>query len=384
MSAVPRTFRAPTTQAAFDLVQKTLGPEALIVSVRQVPAASPWQVWRRPEVEVVAMAAQADLPEPAETSAAQSIAGPPRGRRDGLPSAHKDQGRKKEIEDLLLKLLAQAQTRQQKQEASPALLGLKDHLLRQGVEAALVDRLMATCMEALSPQSLQNPSYLRQYLQRQLEAHLRATALDLLNPPAPATPWVIMLVGLSGAGKTSTCAKLAALAVGLLQRRVAWVSADTVRSGAIALARAYTEPLGIPLHLAYTPDELKRAVKNAAADLIVVDTPACNPQHPPQVVELGAFLTAIPERMTLLTAPATARESDTLETIACLSPFNLKGLVITKLDETRTYGGAFNLAWRSQLPLVYFTHGTRPLGDLQAASPARLSALLFGEKLSHE
>lgn len=381
MNATPRTFRAPSTQEAFDLIQKELGPEALIVSVRQVPAATPWQAWKRPEVEVVAIANQADESEKSPVSLGQV----PRARGESQIPVDKDTSKKKEIEALLLELLARSDGRKQKREPPPSLLAFKDHLLRQGVEATLVDRLIATCLETLSPQSLQNQDYLRRYLQGQLEAYIRTFTLDLLNSPAPSTPWVLVLVGPSGAGKTSTCAKLAALASSMLQRKVVWINADTVRSGAIALARAYTEPLGVSLHLAYTPEELAEAVKAAAAaDLILVDTPACNPQNPSQVVELGAFLTAIPERVTLMTIPATTRESDALEAISCLSPFHLRGLVITKLDETKAFGSAVNLAWRGQLPLAYFTSGNRLLGDLQAAHAARLSALLFGERLRDE
>ncbi len=373
MNASPRTYRAPTTQAAFDLIQQELGPEALIVSVRQVPPA-PWQAWKRPQVEVVAIANSTEPPGRLSTAPGQASKTRP---RNTIP-ARSD---KKELEAVLLKLLAQAQTPEQKRELPSPLLDLKNHLLRQELDDERVERLLMACAETLSPQTLQNQAALRQYAQRQLEADLRTFTPDLLNPPAPSQPWVLVLVGPSGSGKTSTCAKLAALASGVLHKQVAWVSADTVRTGAIALARAYTEPLGIPLHLAYTPDELVQATNAASADLILVDTPACNPRNSSQIVELGAFLTAIPKRVTLLTVPATLRESDALEAIAALSPFHLHGLVITKLDETRTFGNIFNLARRSQLPLAYFTRGNRPLGDLQAAQAAHLCAMLLGDSV---
>ena len=48
-----QTFRAPDVMTALEEVQRQLGPEAIIVSVQQVQAGPSWQVWRKPEVEVI-------------------------------------------------------------------------------------------------------------------------------------------------------------------------------------------------------------------------------------------------------------------------------------------------------------------------------------------
>jgi flagellar biosynthesis protein FlhF len=93
---------------------------------------------------------------------------------------------------------------------------------------------------------------------------------------------------------------------------------------------------------------------------------------------LGAFITTLPERETYLVAPATAKETDLAEALAAFGPFSLKGLILTKLDETSFYGGPFNLAWRSQLPLVYFASGPGVLDDLHPADAGQLAGLVVG------
>jgi flagellar biosynthesis protein FlhF len=98
------------------------------------------------------------------------------------------------------------------------------------------------------------------------------------------------------------------------------------------------------------------------------------------VVEIGALLTALDRRLTYLVAPATAKEADLSAALSAFSLFDLKGLVLTKLDETATLGSVFNLAWRSRLPLLYYSAGPRALEDFEPAQAGKLvSALLDGE-----
>jgi len=366
---ITRTFRAPTMQEALDSIQRALGPDALVVSVRQVPAGSVFEVWRKPEIEVVAMgkkgAEQAPKPEPAQAPETEA-------RAQEL-AADFAQVKSK------LSEVASRLDRFTLADWSAALGSLYRRLLAQELDEELTRRVIAACTEALNPRALENEGLVREYVQRQLEAALAEPLEAALTAP------VVCLVGTSGAGKTATVAKLAAHYTQTQGRRVAWVCADTFRAGAIAQARLYAEALKLPLRVAYTPAELAQAVAGeAAADLILVDTPAYNPRRTSTVVELGGLLTALPAavRATYLVVPATAKDSDALEALAACKPFDLKGLVLTKLDETQTFGSSFNLAWRSGLPLAFFTTGPQALGDLQPAQARLLVNALFGEGLA--
>ncbi len=419
----PQTFRAPNTQLALEQVQQEFGPEALIVSVRQIPGGPAWQVWKRSEVEVVAIPAPGsacvEKKEPAPSTLPLSL---PTHTR----TAPKDGSDKHEIEALLAMLSKRLdQTNQttgstpsnpvrEKDEASPSadmlapslvpppaslpssvLASSRERLLAQGVAGTLVEKVVQTCAESLSPTNLQNGQRVRSHIQRQLEASVRESAHpegkagdpqpEHLSGQKSGARRVIFLVGASGSGKTSTCAKLASHFKKIGGKKVSWVCADTVRTGAIALARAYTDTLGIPLHLAYTPDELANAMSAEAAssgrgaDIILVDTSACNPRSEEEIVTLGSFLTILRQRDVYLVASATSKDADLTQALAAFSPFRLDGLIFTKLDETDYYGSAYNLAWRSRLPMVYFTNGSH-VEDLQPARADKLSKLLFGEK----
>ncbi len=390
----PQTFRAPNTQLAFEQIQQQLGPEAIIVSVRQIPGGAAWETWKRPEVEVLAIpgaAAPVEKPVQPPPAAALPIAAP--GALPGKPKPDKAR-----LEALLLQLAASKgmqaaaavetpapAVQPARREPPKALQAIKTRLLRQGVDAELAEKVIQPAADALAAGALMDETRLALFVRGQMEAHLRTPRASVTRPQEMLASRIIVVVGASGAGKTSLCAKLASFAVKTLKQKVAWVNTDTLRTGAIALARAYTEPLDIPLRLAYTPLELAEAVQaSVSADLILVDTPARNPRQQNDVVEMGAFLTALPERATYLAAPANAKEGDLMAAVNAFGPFNLKGLAITKLDETSQYGSLFNLAWKSRLPVIYVTNSSRPLGGLQLAQAKKLSGLLFGEPLRDE
>jgi len=417
-----RTFRAPNMMTALQQIKQELGPEAIIVSARQVPGGPAWQVWRKPIVEVIAMQGlQAEENEKKALEAPKVTPAKVEPKPAALPESPKPASKttpnlKRAVElppvvpvvngatppkpeelsvlEVLDKLPVQEppkkkneKTPPQKSETQelinvqvpanmPVLLEDSYHqLLEQGVDRKFVNRLIATCLETLNPNSLVDENRVRQFIGRQLEACIKSSEEASINNR------IVCLVGATGSGKTNTCAKLAARRLSL-NKKVVWVSADTVRTGAIAEARVFTDTLNIPLFLAYTPEELSEIAANQPQDcMVIVDTPGCNPRNQPKVIELGAFLTALPNRATYLVASAATKEEDINETIAALGIFGINGLIITKMDETRSYGSIFNVLCRSKLPITYFTTGTRVLEDLRPANIHDFVMALFKEEV---
>jgi flagellar biosynthesis protein FlhF len=258
----------------------------------------------------------------------------------------------------------------------PALKKLQGQLLQQGVEASLIENLLSVALETLSPATLAVADACKQSLIELLGSGLRVQK----GAGTFLTGQVICLVGASGSGKTSAAAKLALFFSQNLKKTVTWVCADTVRLGAVAEARAYTDALGLKLKLVYTPADLRASLDGGSADLFLVDTPGYNPCHEGQMGELGALLAELPKRCTYLTVPATTKESDLFQAAAALGIFNLDGLILTKLDETHTFGSLYNFARKSQLPLSFLTTGKEAARHLEVADPARLAAALFGKE----
>ncbi len=261
---------------------------------------------------------------------------------------------------------------------APTLSILRQKLLAQGVNPEHVDALMEMCASVLPAAALKDEKQCRAYLSKQLTADLIAAPAP---SPASAPPARIMvLAGSSGSGKTSTVAKLAYFYAHVHNLKVAWISTDTIRTGAIVETRAFSDTIGIPLHLVYTPDDLPKALQACAdRDLILVDSPGVNPYSEERMVELGGMLTTIPNRALYLVAAATTKEVDLTQAVASLGLYTLKGLIFTKLDETQSYGSLYNLARASRLPITFFSSGKGASAHLHWADPERLTAALFGK-----
>jgi flagellar biosynthesis protein FlhF len=168
-------------------------------------------------------------------------------------------------------------------------------------------------------------------------------------------------------------------------KKVVWIEADTVRTSAISEARTYAETLGIPLFLAYTPQELSELLESQKdADLILVDTAGCNPRNEDNVVELGSFLSVIPAGCTYLVASATTKDQDLLQTEKTLKQFGLKGVILTKTDETGSFGASFNLLWQSKLPLYFYSSGHQIFGNLKPGNPELLAAAVVDGEFSEK
>jgi flagellar biosynthesis protein FlhF len=407
-SMVTKTFRAPNMLIALQRVQEELGPEAIVLSVREVPSGPVWQTWRKPNFEVIAT----DGTLPAAHAAANAFAheadpgaGPrlaPMTNEEKSPASMgcKPPGSKPPAGALqwswepLVRHSSQPSASLRKPEARlepdgpsgqtsqasrteslpPLLVKARQQLKRQGVDEALLDRMTRVCMQAVTPAMLEDEPRLQQFMELQIEAHLKQSPQTAGLVPSR----ILVFVGLSGSGKTRACAKLASFFTLTVGKKVTWICADTVRSSAITEAQTFTDTLGIPLHLAYTPEELGTVVRAIPeTDIVLIDTPACNPRREESVVELGGLLTEGPGRATYLVASATTKDDDLQQAVATLGPLNLRGLIVTKVDETATLGNVFNLAYRSQLPILYYSTSTQIMGGLRSGSASDLAAGLF-------
>ena len=90
-------------------------------------------------------------------------------------------------------------------------------------------------------------------------------------------PTVILFVGPTGVGKTTTLAKLAANFMLANKKKVGLITADTYRIAAVDQLKTYAEILGIPLSIAYTISEIGTEIeKYGDKDVILIDTAGCS------------------------------------------------------------------------------------------------------------
>jgi flagellar biosynthesis GTPase FlhF len=395
---VTKTFKSETMIQTLQMVQSELGASAIVVSMRDVPLGPMWNPWQKSGVEVVAtlpesVAGEKDVAttpilRPAENGSGVEFveeipeiewASRPKKDPANLPPPLKLKsvsGPSLPIAEPALKTVAEIPAESDRY-LPPALKKIRAQLIRQGVESSLVENLLDVALETLSPSTQSDAEACKKSIIELMGAGLRIQK----GAGVFLSSNVVCVVGASGSGKTSVLAKLALFFSQNLHKKVTWVCADTVRTGAVAETRAYTDALGQELKLVYVPSDLQEILSNPQeTDLFLVDTPGYNPCSEGQMMELGALLAEMPNRCTYLATPATTKESDLFQASAALGMFNIDGLILTKLDETHSFGSLYNFARKNQFPLSFFTTGKEAARNLEVADPARLVAALFGKE----
>ena len=180
------------------------------------------------------------------------------------------------------------------------------------------------------------------------------------------TQKIILVLGPTGVGKTTTIVKLAADFSVRQKKKVGIINTDTFRIGAQEQLQTYADILGVPLQVVYWPDELDTAMQNMTdRDIIFVDTAGKRPgdeQHKEDLLEIVRILK--PEDILLCLSATTGFASikEMVDTYGFVDDYRL---MITKLDETRYRGPLLNISWYTQKPLAYVTTGQNVPDDIE-------------------
>jgi signal recognition particle subunit SRP54 len=203
--------------------------------------------------------------------------------------------------------------------------------------------------------------------------------LDLGGP----APHVIMLVGLQGAGKTTTAAKLALRFRSNGQRPI-MVAADTKRPAAITQLEQLGKQLNIPVHSEGDKiaapqiclNALTRAVQGAY-DPIILDTAGRLQIDDAMMAEVEKIKTLTKPREVLLVADAMTGQ----EAVNIADAFNkrlgLTGLILTKVDGDARGGAAISMRSVTGVPIKFLATGEKP-DAFEPFYPDRLASRILG------
>ncbi|MDR1424237.1 MAG: flagellar biosynthesis protein FlhF [Azoarcus sp.] len=176
---------------------------------------------------------------------------------------------------------------------------------------------------------------------------------------------VFALVGPTGAGKTTTVAKIAARFVTRHGAgNLALITTDGYRIGAQEQLRIYGRILGVPVFAVRDGDELRQTLQALRGKrLVLIDTVGMS-QRDRMVDAQATMLAGAGEVRHLLLLNATCR-GDTLDDVArAFGGPSLAGGILTKVDEAASIAPALDVAVRRELELCYVTNGQRVPEDL--------------------
>jgi flagellar biosynthesis protein FlhF len=259
-------------------------------------------------------------------------------------------------------------------------LGFYRDLLDCGVEASLASELLARAVEFLTVgQRRSRPALHRAATQ---------AALSLIADPAvhngmPAKK-AVAFIGPTGVGKTTSLAKLAARLALQKKKKVLLVTLDGYRIGAIEQLRSYAGLMGIPFRFVEQPSDLAGLIEdNRRKDFILIDTAGRSPRDMVTMEELSAFLKQAEYVERHLVLSAATKSSDLhriMDQFECCSPDHL---LFTKLDETSTAGPILNELVRTQKLFSYYTDGQKVPDDLHVVSRESIMDIILNRSETH-
>jgi len=182
------------------------------------------------------------------------------------------------------------------------------------------------------------------------------------------TQKVILVLGPTGVGKTTTIVKLAADFAVKQKKNVGIINTDTYRIGAQEQLQTYADILGVPLQVVYHPHELEGAMENMSdRDMIFVDTAGKRPGDEEHKKELLDIVRILKPEDILLCLSATTSFASIMEMVDTYGFVDDYRVLITKLDETKYRGSLLNISWYTQKPLAYVTTGQDVPNDIAVA-----------------
>jgi flagellar biosynthesis protein FlhF len=195
---------------------------------------------------------------------------------------------------------------------------------------------------------------------------------------------IMIFVGPTGVGKTTTLAKLAAR-YSFLQGnyKVGIITLDTYRIGALEQLYQYSKMMKLPIEDLVDPVDFDKALNRFInMDIILIDSAGSSQYDRDKLEKIKDFLDSTELKVEVnLVLSANSKLEDLEDTLESFKFLNIDTLMVTKFDETKNFGNIFSLIKDSKLPLSYFLNGQEVPDDLKEADGNYLvECLLEGYK----
>ena len=197
---------------------------------------------------------------------------------------------------------------------------------------------------------------------------------------------VMMFVGPTGVGKTTTIAKLAAryaYKMGM-EYKVGIITLDSFRVGAIEQLKAYANIMRLPLEIVKKSEDLVEAILRLQdCHYILIDTAGSSQYDIEKIESLNDYQNRLHdiEMEKILVLPANVKKNDLFEIYEKYSILGINNILFTKLDETRSFGNIISFAYKIKKSISYLSIGQNVPDDLITAEDNYLIDCFMEQKI---
>ena len=278
-------------------------------------------------------------------------------------------------------------------EIDPDLLDeLEEVLVMADMGVSTVQDMFERLRVEVDRKELQEPMALRRRLKEQIVDLLRVPSSPLTWAP---TPFVVLVIGVNGVGKTTTIAKLAHR---LKQegKNVLLVAADTFRAAAAEQLETWGKRIDVPVirHKAGSDpsavayDGMEAALKRDV-DVVIVDTAGRLHTKVNLLEELKKIQRVMSKRIpeapheVLIVLDATTGQNAVSQAELFSKAVGVTGIALTKLDGTAKGGIVASITHQMQIPIRFIGIGEK-MEDLTEFDPEQFVEAIFAESVEQE
>ncbi|MCL2759009.1 MAG: flagellar biosynthesis protein FlhF [Treponema sp.] len=269
----------------------------------------------------------------------------------------------------------------------PAFLRAEELLKMNDFSENYINGILDKLRKEMSLEQLSNPDLVQDKILEWIGESISIFKED----EVPRKPRIMVLIGPTGVGKTTTISKLAAI-YGIGTEEIPAVDVRMITIDAFRIcAKEQLEQIGnimqIPVSCVVNKHDLKKeiALYSNDIDLFFVDTIGKSPKDSIKLGEMKEILDGCPRHTEFhLVMSAATKTRDMEEIMRQFEPFNYKSIILTKTDETSHYGNIISALAEKRKCISYITDGQTVPVDIRRASVVRFLINLDGFKVNRE
>lgn len=256
-------------------------------------------------------------------------------------------------------------------ESEICLKQLYENLIANEVEESYAKELIEELKKKTAEEDLKNQTILSRKLKE-----IVADKIKVNGSLEGQSMQTLALIGPTGVGKTTTLVKIAtSLKKG--EKRIGLITTDNYRVAAFDQLKEYADKLGCPM-IKSEPEELYDPIDvfkyQKGMDHILVDTSGRSPMNKGLIDEIKSYLEVVQPDHVALVLSSTQKYSDMIRTLNNYSEIKTNSLILTKLDETMSYGFLFNIMMKYNIPISYMTTGQEVPDDIEIATKENIAS----------